>query len=47
MEHKEDLIQYRIQRAEKTLQEAKWAIDKRRKKGARYPRPQTKDSCSN
>ena len=28
MEHKEDLIQYRVQRAETTLQEAKWAIDK-------------------
>ncbi len=28
MEHKEDLIQYRIQRAEKTLQEATWAMDK-------------------
>lgn len=27
MEHKEDLVQYRIQRAEKTLQEAKWAIE--------------------
>ena len=28
MEHKEDLIRYRIQRAEKTLMEAKWAIEK-------------------
>ncbi|MCP5109005.1 MAG: HEPN domain-containing protein [bacterium] len=28
MEHKEDLIQYRIQRAEKTLREAEWAIEK-------------------
>ena len=27
MEHKEDLVQYRTQRAEKTLLEAKWAID--------------------
>jgi uncharacterized protein (UPF0332 family) len=28
MEHKEDLIKYRIQRAEKTLKEAKWALEK-------------------
>ena len=28
MEHKEDLIKYRIQRAEKTLKEAKWAMEK-------------------
>jgi uncharacterized protein (UPF0332 family) len=28
MEHKKDLIQYRIQRAEKTLNEVKWAIEK-------------------
>jgi uncharacterized protein (UPF0332 family) len=29
MEHKEDLIKYRIQRAEKTLKEAKWAMEKK------------------
>ena len=29
MEHKEDLIEYRIQRAEQTLKEAKWAMDKK------------------
>jgi uncharacterized protein (UPF0332 family) len=28
MEHKEGLIKYRIKRAEQTLKEAKWAIDK-------------------
>lgn len=28
MEHKEDLIKYRIQRAEQALKEAKWAIEK-------------------
>jgi uncharacterized protein (UPF0332 family) len=28
MEHKEDLIKYRIQRCEQTLKEAKWAMDK-------------------
>jgi uncharacterized protein (UPF0332 family) len=29
MEYKEDLIKYRIQRAEQTLKEAKWAMDKK------------------
>jgi uncharacterized protein (UPF0332 family) len=28
MEHKKDLIEYRIQRSEQTLKEAKWAIEK-------------------
>jgi uncharacterized protein (UPF0332 family) len=28
MEHKEDLIKYRVKRAEQTLKEAKWAMEK-------------------
>ncbi len=28
MEHKEDLIKYRTQRAEQTLNEAEWAMEK-------------------
>lgn len=28
MEHKDDLIQYRIKRSEQTLKEVEWAIDK-------------------